>query len=538
MGAVDPVSGEFLSNTESFKMLCLQNAAEQTTPPTAKHILAHAYHESMCNPSYDMESDLKRVSFHPAVLREDGWITAKAPNPVGVTGGPYHIGTCVFWQKWEAVVIAYVHDNDIGDPWKAMWLDGNETFDVEAEELQMLVKSWERKFKKQVDPPLSQSSSSARFASTSRFSVEGIEDGIVMAKTYNPNARHGLFWPARVMHVSELDRSHSQSRRSSSKQKLHVVFLAPYWNGTAVSTSKLALADSLSLGTSAFFLGPLFEFDAVDASDETIQQYPYRAENGLNVDELQVAFRFTGLPKNAFPRFLDSHRLAFALKTYAQQELKSVSTQAHAATAALTDTHALAIETAKFPGALLHLPFQYILLNIPRSEEKDSLTLGRTEDNIEPAIQLRHILQSMEPPACWGQEATLPTKRENTPMNGQRFTPALSAALTSPASKRQLGMGATEGASDEKQIAKIEDVASEYLIQAFSQLSSSATMVSKLLDQLSFLLSRLREDVSTFEGLSTSQRRKNLLLFLKACLRTKVSIVSTIVLLGNVCEEK
>jgi hypothetical protein len=114
----------------------------------------------------------------------------------------------------------------------------------------------------------------------------------------------------------------------------------------------------------------------------------------------------------------------------------------------------------------------------------------------------------------------------NTPLNGQKITPALSAALTSPSSKRQLGMGGPEGMSSDKPIAKIEDVASDYLIQALSQLSSSASMVSKLLDELSYLLTRLRQDVSTWEGLSTTQRRKKLLLFLKSCLRTKVSIAS------------
>jgi len=490
------------------------------TPPTAKRILAHTYHQSIQDPTHDMEPAAKRLSFDPAVLREDGWTTAKSAERVGVTGGPYNIGMHVYWEKWAGIVIAYVHDSDIGDLWKAMWFEGNETFDLEAEELQKARKAWERKYAKpQIEQPQAQGSS--RFASVAKFTVEGIENGIVMAKTYNPKARHGLFWPARVMHLSEIDRSQLQSRRSSAKQKLQIIFLAPYWNGEAINTSRLALADSLSLGTSAFSSGPLFEVETIDVSEETIQPYPYSGEHGLNVDELQVAFRFTGLPKNAFGRFLDSHRLALALKTYAQQDLALTSTHSHAATAALTDTHALAIETAKFPIALLHLPFQYILSNLPHATEKDSLTMGRNEDNIEPTIQLRHIMKSMEPPSCWGQEIRSPANN-NTPHNGLRITPALSAALTSPA-KHQIGASGSDGTSNSMPVPKIDDVASEYLIQA---LSSSASMASKLLEQLTYLLTRLKQEVAGLEGLSISQRRKKLLLFLKVCLRTKVSLIT------------
>ena len=344
---------------------------QDSTPLTAKRIIAHIHDQSVKNPGYDMESFVKRLLLDPAVLRQDGWTIKQSAEPIGATGGPFHIGQKVFWEKYEGVVIAYIHDGDIGDLWKAMWLDGNETFDLEAEELQRAEKAWGRKFR-QKEQPLP----SARFASTAKFTVEGIENGIIMAKSYDSRARHSLFWPARVMHVSEYSQSQSQSRRSSNKQKLQVIFLAPYWNGLDSNTSNLALADVLSQGTSAFSSGPLFEIETIDVSEDTIQHYPYQGENGLNIDEFQALFKYTGLPKNAYPRFLDSHRLALALKTYAQQELQSDSTQSHAGTAALTDTHALANETAAFPIALLHLPFQYILSNLPHSTEKNILDNG------------------------------------------------------------------------------------------------------------------------------------------------------------------
>lgn len=495
------------------------------TPPTARRILAHAYHQSMRDPSYELETAMKRVAYDPAVLREDGWTTAKKDSPIGATGGPYHIGLRIVWEKWEAVVIAYIHDSDIGDLWKALWFDGNDTFDLEAEELQLARRKWERKFKpsEQLKP---QDQSSTRFAAAAKFTVEGIEHGIVMAKTYNPQARKGLFWPARIMHVSELDGTPAQSKRSSTKKTLQVIFLAPYWNFTIASTPKLALADSMSQGTSTFSSGPLFELDTLDASEETIQKYPYEGKSGLNLDQLRVAFRFTGLPRNAFSRFLDSHRLALALKTYAQEELKPVSTHSHAASAALTDTHPMAIETAKYPSALLHLPFEYILSHLPRTTDKDSLSLGKNEDHVEPTIQLQHIMLSMEPPACWGKESGSRASGITiaTPINGQGLTKALSGALTTPVSKRSLHLeDSGRDRTTSLPIAKILDIASDYLISTLSKLSSATSLSSKLLDQLAYLLSRLRQDVAAAKTLSFSQRRKKLLLFLMACLRTKVS---------------
>lgn len=490
---------------------------EEGTPPTAKRIIAYSYYQSMKDPFYDLEKILKRLTYDPTVLREDGWLTAKTDAPIGATGGPYHIGRRVMWKRWEGLVIAYLHDDDIGDLWKAMWLDGFETFDLEAEELQDAIKKWERKFEQNEQP---QAQLSARFAAADKFTVEGIETGIVLAKTFNPNARQGLFWPARIMHVSEIERS-SQSRRSSAKQKLNVMFLAPYWMGLSVGTANFALAESISQG--ALSSEPLFERDLVEASEETIQKYPYRR---LNLDELRVAFRFTGLPKTAFPRFLDSHRLALALKTYAQDEINSAYTHLHAAAAALTDTHALAIETAKFPPALLHLPFQYILSHLPRTTEKDSLTIDRNADNVEPTIQLRHILQSMEPPGCWGRESEpqVSGNMDATPENGRQIPRAVSSALISLSSRPTLGL--KEKTEGDIPVAEIHDIASDYLITELSKLPASISIAAKLLDQLAHLLSRLQYEFTAAK--SPDELREKLFVFLTTCLRIKVGGICVI----------
>lgn len=71
---------------------------------------------------------------------------------VGATGGPYRFGEMVYWQGYEGVVIAYLHDNDLGDLWKAMWLEEFDTFDLEAEELEDARRKYERKKQKDYEP--------------------------------------------------------------------------------------------------------------------------------------------------------------------------------------------------------------------------------------------------------------------------------------------------------------------------------------------------------------------------------------------------
>ena len=113
------------------------------TPPQAKKILGSADPNSV----ESIQDAVRRVSYDPTVLEQDGWTTIKSKEPVGASGGPFRIGERVFWQGFEGVVIAYVHDHDIGDLWKAMWLEELDTFDLEVEELEDARRRFERKMK-------------------------------------------------------------------------------------------------------------------------------------------------------------------------------------------------------------------------------------------------------------------------------------------------------------------------------------------------------------------------------------------------------
>jgi len=480
------------------------------TPPTAKRIFAYVSQQADADPFSDIFDAVKRVTYDPCVLREDGWTTAKSRKPQGASGGAFHIGSMVHWQGYEAVVIAYVHDDEFGDLWKAMWFEGFETFDLEAGELQEARKKWERRNKDKTHGPRPRSSSvtgSSRFSSTKTFTVEGIEHGIVLATTYNPLARPGVFWPARVMHVSELERTKSHgNKRNSSKGKINVVFLCPYWNSINVISGKPS-------GPGSFADSPLIEMDTIEVSEQTIQKYPYDGSNGLNIRQFRVAFRFTGLPKHMFSRFVDSHRLALALKTYAQTEVKAVHT--HQASAALFDTHFLAIQTAQFPSALLHLPFKFILNKLPVfGDEKSAM---QEEDMIEPVLHFSEMLNSMAPPHCWGQQGNVatPNARVN---NGVK-----SATIKSPVPK-SLALGsdrAIQKVGSNHPPPEIVSFASQFLVDELTALCKAGLSSSSLLDDLGRMVSRMVVVVSRFHDIAPNLKFAKLSSLLQECLRLK-----------------
>ena len=213
----------------------------------------HIRYPSLPNRSSSVESISSRPSdaFRTisTVLNEDGWTTEKAETPEGASGGAFMIGRRVIWERYEAIIIAYVHDEDLGDLWKAMWLEDLDTFDLEADELQGAIKKWEKRAalrEKKKAAGAGQNgparpTSSQRFAAIEKLTVDGIEHGIVLAASYHTNARQGILWPARILHVSEVKAlgSTALSRRSSAaKNTLHAVFLAPYWNGAEVSSRR------------------------------------------------------------------------------------------------------------------------------------------------------------------------------------------------------------------------------------------------------------------------------------------------------------
>jgi hypothetical protein len=309
------------------------------------------------------------------------------------------------------------------------------------------------------------------------------------------------------MHVSELDKSETQGKRTSSKGKISVVFLAPYWSSVSGLVGKG--------GAGGFSNYPLLELDSIDVSPSTIQKYPHAGSRGLNIHQLRVAFRFTGLPKYAFPRFVDSHRFALALKTYAQNEIQAATLAD--ATAALFDTHPLAIQTARYPRALLHLPFEHILAKLPPVGDEKSASFYEEDDKVEPVVQLAQIMKSMEPPRCWGQApdegsiAVSPQKKSDAPMHLIASPQAVLPGKTADGD-RQNGFAPV----------RLNDFASELLLDELSGLEGSDISSASLKGDLGRYISRLCTMIPRLENLEADQTQARVASLLLECLRMKV----------------
>lgn len=484
----------------------------QGTPRMAKQILAH----SLLRPAASVAERLKfvtdasrRISYDPTVLNQDGWTTAKSDVPDGHTGGSYLIGRRVFWHNFEAIVIAFVRDEDIGDLWKCLWIEDQDTFDLEADELQEGMKKWEKKIAKRraAGAPTAKQRPSIRFEANRNFTVSGIEDGIILAKSYK--SKSGRPWPARVMHVTEVKALGNQlgSRRSSSKNEIHVVFLAPFWNcensGSAIPTA-----------TSLYATGPLFELESIDVSSDTIQRYPHARRSddaSLSITDLQSEFNFLGLPKAAFPRFLDAHRMASALKIHAMKEnrkrrhMGSIDADA---TASLTDTHPLSIKAFSFPDALLNLPFGYILSKFPELSNRSRV---RSTDLKEPVMQLQLMLDSLVPPNCWGKNADIPSSSLETPVkkSHQPLSVPHSRGLTptmSPALNASLRVSKNDG---EFNLWDNGSFASDYLMKLIKPSpEGKRSLLHSLYDNLQRLVKALNKMVIDLEEGATSNLQK------------------------------
>lgn len=393
----------------------------KSTPPEAKRILSHANPSSVS----ELEQAIRRTSYDPIVLKQDGWTTEKT-EPEGATGGANWIGEMVRWQNSDAVVLAFDYDPEIGDLWKVAWVEDGEltTFDLEAEELREARKKWVRRQAGSAkNQPDSGPRKSSRFVSSEYFAVEGVEEGIVLASSFSKNARQGVYWPARIMHPSENSGNPSQSKRSSSKHKMDVVFLAPYWDAENTYGRSRKVEGLSESGPSAFHDGALFQVENADASFDTIQPYPFDPERGVDIDQVKNSFRFTGLPKLAFERFLDSHRLALALKLFARKHAKRSDSPANMATAGLFETHPVALRAPIFPSVVLHLPFPFILSQLPRAKSYDTETAPK-----ERVLKLSGIVDTMKPPNCWGlHDSDVPSTPERSiSVNGStNLTPSL-----------------------------------------------------------------------------------------------------------------
>eukprot|EP00594_Rhizosolenia_setigera_P014074 CAMPEP_0178963178 /NCGR_PEP_ID=MMETSP0789-20121207/14855_1 /TAXON_ID=3005 /ORGANISM="Rhizosolenia setigera, Strain CCMP 1694" /LENGTH=1239 /DNA_ID=CAMNT_0020647569 /DNA_START=158 /DNA_END=3877 /DNA_ORIENTATION=- len=507
------------------------------TPPMARRILAYAFHKNVSNPSERfklIKTMVKRLSYDPVVLQQDGWETVKSPVPHGPSGGAFLIGQKVKWQGFEAVVIAFVKDESIGDLWKAMFVEDLETFDLESDELRDAINRYEKSQKKnkksikETTKPIGNTqsskvakSSSTRFASAHNFNVDGIEQGIILASTYNGKAQPGVLWPARVLHASEIKNMPGlTSRRSSQKNMLHVVFLAPYWNGTVTKTKSITVDPTVSGAKSSFSTGTLFEVDSVEVSTSTIQKYPFELEddNSFSIDKLRDGFRFLGLPKVAFSRYLDSHRLALGFRYFAKKQVQVSKTAKDDdnVRASMTETHALSLKTPKFPQALLSLPFDYMISQMPSPAER-AIQLGVEDGDeaYEQVLKLDEMYKMLSPPNCWGKNVNGSGSNSNgntfsTPQSTRHFTPVRSPEASMSASK------STEYT--------IYNFASEYLLKVIGDgkpETSSHPRLSFLGNDLQKFISELSYQISSLKSNSSIDRRKDVKPFLHRCLVLK-----------------
>ena len=486
-------------------------------PLQAKKILANADASS----AKSVQEAVRRVSYDPVVLQHDGWTTIKSEEPIGASGGPFRLGDRVIWQGSEGVVIAYVHDPDIGDLWKAIMIEELDTFDLEAEELEDGRKRFQRRMQssKKANPSepgpngKQESNLEKRIgrSAVSEFSVQGIEHGIVLAVSYGKGARPGVLWPARVQHFSELPQNGSQ-KRLTGKQKVEVVFLAPYWNAQANDgrARSESYADSLQRhGSSIFSSGPLFEIESIEASPDSIIEYPYEPQRGLDIEELSTSFRFNGLPKAAFSRFVQSHRLALALKTYSQDVMKSTAaSEIDRTTANLFEAHALAGQTANFPPEVLHLPFSYILSQLPVIDYDVIDTSSE-----EPILQIGVILESMKPPSSWGQGHSVPS-------NVQKATLESGILMKPFGSPSSLALKMASSSS-------VNSVSFDQFLSGLSSLSNvlsneSEPMSALLIQNLRMLLSKIPQGSDESAIFSVEQRHERLEALVKLWIVVKV----------------
>uniref|UniRef100_A0A7S4IKF4 histone deacetylase n=1 Tax=Odontella aurita TaxID=265563 RepID=A0A7S4IKF4_9STRA len=523
----------------------------QGTPAMAQKIMAHSLQRRAKTVNERLKyilDGIRRITYDPTVLTQDGWTTGKAESPDGVSGGAFLIGRRVIWHRYEAIVIAFVRDDEIGDLWKAIWLEDHDTFDLEADELQEALKKWDRREQVKQKKLASRQtllggnvkpqgfagkeksqSSSMRFAASSNLTCKGIEHGIILATSFNQQARLGVPWPARVMNVSEVKANGAQAsnRRSSSKNLIHIVFLAPYWNGQYSFSAKKSgpVRNKAATAKDPFSTGPLFEMDTIEVSESTIRKYPFDADvDTLSIDMLRTNFRFLGLPQLAFNRYLAAHRLALSFKSYAMKEMSKKSApnnQAQGALSALTDAHPLSVQAYLFPQASLDLPFDYILSKLPCPVQQ-AAQLDDSEETKEPVINLQAILKAMSPPRCFGLEASGAEKDgriPETPESERGLTPVTSPAPRFPSSTPATG---DKQRDDDESLWSVSNFASDYLLKVIRiGAGNEEAKLPYLGRHFAELVSIMRQEIEGMKGLKPGERKERVGAFLKQCLIIK-----------------
>jgi len=490
------------------------------TPAMAKKILAHSLQRPAKSAEHRLEfivDAISRVSYDPAVLQQDGWTIEKVDTPQ--EGEAFHIGRRIMWQRHEAIIIAFTPDETYGGLWKAAYVEDLETFDLEPGELQAAIKKWDNKQKQlskkrnAVRAPPPPPSGSTRFAATANFTVDGIENGIILAVPTN-RAAQGVLWPARVRHVVEGSLTASGGvRRNSSKNMIQVVFLAPFWNGQSLSSKVSNAKDPYSLG-------PLFEFDNIEVSEYNLQKYPFET---ISMEKIKGSFLFLSLPKGVFSRYLDSHRLAVALKTYA---IKTISSD-HAsrsddqvlASAQLIESHGLSLRTPIFPQVALTVPFEFILSKLPHPSEFASMT-DDDDNDAEPAIDIDAIIRSMSPPLIFGKK--LPSLKRDTSL----LTPECKKkSFMSPDPHFTPVINIAPHEEEEEALWSTNKFASDFLCGIFQTQSSGNNLsidgLAYMEKLLTSLIAKLRQLSNVFTGYGASKQSAELRSILCQCLLIK-----------------
>jgi acetoin utilization deacetylase AcuC-like enzyme len=496
------------------------------TPVMAKKILAYAIRRPAESAEQRLQfiiNAVQRASYDPVVLHQDGWTIKKAETPE--EGEAFHIGRRIMWQRHEAIVIAFTPDETYSALWKAAYVEDLETFDLEPGELQNAARKWEMKQKKSGTKTTSDApppSGSTRFAATANFIVDGIENGIILAVPTS-KAAQGVLWPARVQHFTEIGgfTFAGNSRRNSSKNQIQVVFLAPFWNGPQALTSKV------SASTDLYSLGPLYDFDTIEVSEYNIQRYPF---DEVSMEKVRGGFRFLGLPKAVFSRYLDAHRLAVALKTYSvkhmpKEHASGIDDQVMAS-ANLIESHALSLRTPIYPTVALMIPFDFVLSKLSHhpSEQLASAIMSDDEGtDLDPIIDIHAIIQTMTPPACFGETKQNSVRGQQDDIVTPRYR---TNPIFSPGSVCTPAQAATQ--NDEDALWTLNRFASDFLFGLFQTQSGSDDCAVDAIDGLgcmekllTSLVTKLKRLSEVFSGYSTSQKKAALKNFLRQCLTVK-----------------
>ena len=327
-----------------------------------------------------------------------------------------------------------------------------------------------------------------------------------------------------VMTINATTNASTGSKRSSSRQKVDVVFLSPYWTSDdlfGASRQRRITESLLSSDDVGSKTNPLLMIETIDANDEMIKEFPVtsslsninngNSKAGLDIGQLRISFRFTGLPKAVFPRYVDAHRLALALQLYAKNHVKSSSlSHQDRATAGLFETHPMSVQVPTFPNVVLHLPFQFILSKLPRHFNNVDEYANTSNGTIEPILYLETIVKSMTPPYCWNStndNATI-LSTDGRPMMDDKGTPIVLPILTDSNTPNAVQPATWINGTDRNEMdedrAAIAHFMTDYplLNDCFNRFYDSAPFVA-VLGTLTRLLSQLGEEEEILDVVGT-----------------------------------